>query len=87
MVLSSSTISENMVLLAMIIGSFLMVGLCLVLVIVIHCFNKRELNGIRKFKQKTYRVRRSIQSATVNYIKEESTFMSNRHSAEWNRVC
>merc|ERR1712227_767297 len=46
----------------------------------------REIKGIRKFKQKTYRVRRSIQSATVNYIKEESTFISNRHSAEWNRV-
>ena len=75
-------VTDNMVLLTMIIGSFLVVTLCLLFVVVVHCFNKREVQVFRKIKRR-YKIRRSLQT-TFNIAKEESGFYTNRD--EWDRI-
>lgn len=78
-------VSDNMVIVTMMIGSFMVVTLCLLLAIVIHCFNRKELKGFHKFKRRC-RIQRSYQATALNFIKEETSTFTNRDEIEWDHI-
>ena len=84
-------VSDNAVLLTMIIGSFLIVTMCLVLAVVVHCFNNKEIKGFNKWKfgpskSSRYRIRRSFQSTGLTFRKDETSFFTNRDEIEWDHI-
>ena len=67
----------------MMVGSFLIVTLCLLLVIVIQCFSKKDFQKLKKIKKnvKTYRVRRSL-----SIYKENTILNYTNREDEWSRI-